>query len=108
MTADRNRLRTATLGSSMNDAPQPANPPIPNQDLEPPNTIVFILLALFLGELGIHRFYIGDKKRGITLLLLTFPGIFLIIPFVIAIIWSIVDACRVRQIMAEWARGDYS
>ena len=38
--------------------------------------IVAILLALFLGTLGIHAFYLDDKRHGLTLLLLTLFGPF--------------------------------
>ena len=38
--------------------------------------IVAILLALFLGTLGIHAFYLDDKRHGLTLLMLTLFGPF--------------------------------
>ena len=38
--------------------------------------IVAILLALFLGTLGIHAFYLDNKRHGLTLLLLTLFGPF--------------------------------
>lgn len=38
--------------------------------------IVAILLALFLGTLGIHAFYLGNKRHGLTLLMLTLFGPF--------------------------------
>ena len=36
--------------------------------------IVTILLALFLGTLGIHAFYLDNKRHGLTLLMLTLIG----------------------------------
>ena len=50
--------------------------------------IVAILLALFLGTLGIHAFYLDDKRHGLTLLLLTLFGPFcaLLIGMLIGII----------------------
>ena len=36
--------------------------------------IVAILLALFLGMLGIHAFYLDNKRHGLTLLMLTLIG----------------------------------
>ncbi len=33
--------------------------------------IVAAILALFLGTLGIHWFYLGDNRKGITYLLVT-------------------------------------
>ena len=41
--------------------------------------VVAILLALFLGNLGIHDFYLGNKKAGFIKLGLTVIGIALII-----------------------------
>lgn len=38
--------------------------------------IVAILLALFLGTLGIHAFYLDNKRHGLTLLMLTLFGPF--------------------------------
>ena len=38
--------------------------------------IVAILLALFLGMLGIHAFYLDNKRHGLTLLMLTLFGPF--------------------------------
>ena len=38
--------------------------------------IVAILLSLFLGTLGIHAFYLDNKRHGLTLLLLTLFGPF--------------------------------
>ena len=38
--------------------------------------IVAILLALFLGTLGIHAFYLDNRRHGLTLLLLTLFGPF--------------------------------
>lgn len=44
------------------------------------NLVVAGLLALFLGLLGIHNFYLGYKKKGLVQLLLTLGGFFLFIP----------------------------
>ena len=38
--------------------------------------IVAILLALFLGTLGIHAFYLDNKRHGLTLLMLALFGPF--------------------------------
>ena len=50
--------------------------------------IVAILLALFLGTLGIHAFYLDNKRHGLTLLMLTLFGPFcaLLIGIIIAIL----------------------
>lgn len=45
------------------------------------------LLALFLGGLGIHHFYLGNNKRGLLYLLFFWTLIPAIIAFFEAIIW---------------------
>lgn len=60
--------------------------------------LIYILLAIFLGGLGVHNFYAGYTKKAIIQLLLTFPGflLFMIPPF-ITFIWWIVDICTVTK-----------
>lgn len=59
--------------------------------------IVAALLAFFLGQFGVHNFYIGYRKRAITQLSLYVVGwvlsvVLIGIPIVIAVhIWSFVD-----------------
>ena len=55
--------------------------------------IAYILLALFLGGLGIHNFYAGYTGKGIAQLLLTVLscGLFWIVVF----IWNLVEICAV-------------
>ncbi len=52
--------------------------------------IVAALLACFLGYLGIHNFYLGNKKTAVTQLILT-CFCFLIIPIIISCVWAFVD-----------------
>ena len=48
----------------------------------------FVLLALYLGFLGVHDFYVGKKWQGVVHFLLTIPlGIF-IIPAGISLLWA--------------------
>jgi len=60
----------------------------------PKTRLTYILLALFLGSLGIHNFYSGHTKHGvIKLVLLIACGLGLLVNP----IWSIVEACTVTQ-----------
>lgn len=47
---------------------------------------VALVLALFVGTLGIHRMYTGDVVLGIVMLLLTLFGL-----FPVTLIWCVVD-----------------
>uniref|UniRef100_UPI003F68D9B8 TM2 domain-containing protein n=1 Tax=Streptococcus pluranimalium TaxID=82348 RepID=UPI003F68D9B8 len=52
------------------------------------NKVIYILLALFVGEFGLHKFYAGKKKQGILYLAFfwTFiPGLLGIIEGILAI-----------------------
>ena len=53
-----------------------------------PNKLAAGLLALFLGTLGIHKFYLGYNKAGLTMLLVAVLGaVLLLIPtFIIGVI----------------------
>ncbi|HMF96175.1 MAG TPA: NINE protein [Vicinamibacterales bacterium] len=63
--------------------------------------VVAGLLAFFLGQFGIHWFYLGNNKLGLTQLLLFAIGLPLClvligIPIVIGVrLWAFVDAIRI-------------
>jgi TM2 domain-containing membrane protein YozV len=60
----------------------------------PKTRLTYILLALFLGGLGVHNFYSGHTKHGvIKLVLLIACGLGLLVNP----IWSIVEIITVKQ-----------
>ncbi|MFN7020658.1 MAG: NINE protein [Phycisphaerales bacterium] len=58
---------------------------------------VYILLALFLGTLGIHNFVAGYTGRGVAQLLITLFTFWLIIPLIAVWIWVLVEICTVTH-----------
>ncbi len=63
---------------------------IPNEielNISPKSRLVALLLAFFVGGLGIHNFYLGKKSVGITQLILTIT----IIGAFVTSIWVLVD-----------------
>lgn len=58
------------------------------------NQLVALLLAVFLGGLGVHSFYLGNTLKGILQILLLLTS-FLIIPGIALLIWVIVDIVRI-------------
>ncbi len=59
----------------------------------PKSRVAYILLAFFLGSLGIHNFYSGNKKHGIIKLVL----FFLCIGFIVNPIWCIIEMITVTK-----------
>ena len=56
------------------------------EEISPKSRLVTTLLAFFLGELGIHRFYLGKIGTGILMLLTGGGlGIWALIDFIMAI-----------------------
>lgn len=57
--------------------------------ISPKSRLVALLLCLFLGVLGVHRFYVGKIGTGIIMILLMFTGIgeiWLLIDFILILL----------------------
>lgn len=67
----------------------------------PKNMVVAVLLALFLGTLGIHNFYLGYTQKGVIQLVLTVVGwatSWLLVGLVAVLavaVWVIVDIIQI-------------
>jgi len=86
-------------------------PPGQNWGMVPPGTqpaasrLVYILLAIFLGTLGIHNFVIGLTGRGVTQLAITLVSIVLLpctfgistLGVLATFIWSLVDIVTIKN-----------
>jgi predicted Zn finger-like uncharacterized protein len=71
---------------------------------EPPKSrVAYILLGIFLGELGVHNFYAGHTNAAVWQLVITLVSIPLMCVFVgfltifIPMIWAIVDVCTIDR-----------
>ena len=76
-------------GAAANPA---ANPLRPGK-----SRLTYILLAIFLGWLGVHNFYAGYTGRAIAQLLISLLIGWLILPLFAVWIWIIVEICVVKQ-----------
>lgn len=64
----------------------------------PPKTrFVYIILALFLGGLGIHNFYAGRYGSAIAQLLITLLIGWTIIPLFVVGLWALIEAIVVAH-----------
>ena len=52
--------------------------------------IIAVLLALFLGQFGVHRFYLGSIGTGVVMLILTFT----VVGIIISLPWAVIDLVR--------------
>lgn len=60
------------------------------------NKMIAGLLAIFLGSLGIHRFYLGYKEIGLIQLGIFAVAIILFTPVILVCwIWAIIDAIQI-------------
>ena len=57
--------------------------------------IVYVILAIVFGEIGVHNFYAGYIGRGIAQLLITVLTFGLL--FWVSWFWAIIEICVVRQ-----------
>lgn len=74
----------------------------------PKNMVVAVLLALFLGTLGIHNFYLGYTQKGVIQLVLTVVGwatswllVGLVAVFAVAV-WVIVDIVQIATRQGQY------
>lgn len=59
---------------------------------------VYLMLAFFLGVLGVHNFYAGYVGRGLVQLFLTLiSAFFMFIPLMIVVLWVFLEICFVRE-----------
>ena len=66
-----------------------------NPMLEPKSKVVAGLLAIFIGGLGIHNFYLGFTQRGLIQLLLSTVGSIVFFGPIIAGLWAFIEGIQI-------------
>jgi TM2 domain-containing membrane protein YozV len=92
-------LQQTQLAAGLPVPPPSLHHAAPVVNLNAKDRVAYVLLAVFLGGIGIHNFYAGFTNRAIIQLLVgIFGGIITcgIATFGIQI-WAIVEACTVEQ-----------
>ena len=78
-------------------SPQMVRQFVSMQDSRKKSTPVGIALALLIGGLGAHKFYLGENTAGIVYLLCGTVGWTIIIPGFIVMVLSVIDACLMSK-----------
>lgn len=71
----------------------------------PKNRYVAAILALFVGSLGIHNFYLGNRDKAIAQLLLSTVGILVIVGPIISSVWALIDLVNILTKVKTDANG---
>ncbi len=72
------------------------------------NQLVALLLAIFLGFLGVHRFYIGRVGTALVQLLLLIIGLFTVIPLYALAVWVLIDIILIAMGNLTPKNGSYN
>jgi TM2 domain-containing membrane protein YozV len=63
----------------------------------PKSRVIYIVLGLLLGGLGIHNFYAGYTARGFIQLLVTLSSVVLVFPWILVLVWVIAEIITVKE-----------
>ena len=63
----------------------------------PKSRVAYVLLGVFLGQIGIHNFYAGYNGKAVAQLLITLLGFWLVLPWLAVVIWALVEVCTVTR-----------
>jgi TM2 domain-containing membrane protein YozV len=70
---------------------------VPAGDVSAKSRTIALLLSIFLGQVGAHRFYLGKIGTAVVMLILTIVGyativlIFGFIPLAVVWVWNLID-----------------
>lgn len=59
--------------------------------------VAYILLGIFLGQLGIHNFYAGYTSRAVTQLLISLLLCWTIVAPLAVWVWAVIEACTEQK-----------
>ena len=65
-----------------------------------------VALALLLGGIGAHKFYLGDTVGGVIYLVIGTVGWFLVVPPLILAVICIIDACMMNNTVGQYNRTE--
>ena len=71
----------------------------------PKNRYVAAILALIVGNLGIHNFYLGNREKAISQLLLSTVGVIVLVGPIISSVWALVDLVNILTKVRTDANG---
>jgi len=91
-----------TEGAKVEEAPpKPAVETKMEEEISPKSRLAVTLLALFLGGLGIHRFYLGKIVTGILMLITAGGlGIWTLVDFIMAVAGAMKD--KEGKLIKNW------
>lgn len=78
----------------------------PESETTDKSQLIALILAIVIGGLGIHRFYLGYTWQGIVQLLLALTS-WLIIPGIALLVWVIFDIIRIATGKLKPKKGEY-
>lgn len=98
-----NSEKNSLLSEGVSTSTQDRTPALMDYNNAQKKPVVTWLIWLFLGSIGVHRFYLGDTKQGVLMLI---AGLCFWVP---GLIWALLDAFklngRIREInRAAWTK----
>lgn len=85
------KSQTATASAPKAQPQQPAQPVV---QVEQKSKLVAGLLAIFLGTLGIHNFYLGYTQKAVLQLVITIIAGWIGVGLIVTQVWALIEAIQ--------------
>ena len=85
------KSQTATASAPKAQPQQPAQPVV---QVEQKSKLVAGLLAIFLGTLGIHNFYLGNTQKAVLQLVITIIAGWIGVGLIVTQVWALIEAIQ--------------